>query len=284
VRASLRRWTGNERQEVAYFHGPTVQTRIYTLETVDLGSGPQLCVGGNFDYINSFLSSGAIALWNGLEWSPLGRLFMMQPDRPVRDVVVIDEGGRPVLYAVGAICPEGVGCHLVGRWDGEAWTFPSNLVNLSPNAVEVFDDGRGPAVFVTQTSGQVCLYKIVDGALIPATNIFPRPGPDPMAAFDDGSGPALWVGGSFSRIGPTNSSSISSARLAKLFPCTIKTCYPNCDDSTAAPFLNIADFVCFTQRFAAGDPYANCDGSTSPPILTASDFVCFQQQFAAGCP
>jgi len=37
----------------------------------------------------------------------------------------------------------------------------------------------------------------------------------------------------------------------------------------------------------AGGPapcYANCDGSTIAPILNVNDFICFQQQYAAGCP
>jgi len=61
-------------------------------------------------------------------------------------------------------------------------------------------------------------------------------------------------------------------------------CYPNCDQSTAPPILNIADFACFLNLFAAGDHYANCDGSTQPPILTVNDFSCFLNRFAAGCP
>ena len=60
-------------------------------------------------------------------------------------------------------------------------------------------------------------------------------------------------------------------------------CYPNCDGSTAAPVLNVNDFICFQSRFAAGDSYANCDGSTIPPVLNVNDFVCFQTRFAAGC-
>jgi hypothetical protein len=63
-----------------------------------------------------------------------------------------------------------------------------------------------------------------------------------------------------------------------------QTCYPNCDNSTVPPILNIADFVCFQQAFAAGSSYANCDNSTVPPVLNIADFVCFQQSFAAGCP
>jgi hypothetical protein len=60
-------------------------------------------------------------------------------------------------------------------------------------------------------------------------------------------------------------------------------CYPNCDNSTVSPTLNIADFTCFLSEFAAGDPYANCDQSTTPPTLNIADFSCFLAKFAAGC-
>jgi hypothetical protein len=62
------------------------------------------------------------------------------------------------------------------------------------------------------------------------------------------------------------------------------SCYANCDSSTNEPVLNVADFTCFLQRFAAGESYANCDESTTPPVLNVADFTCFLQAFAAGCP
>jgi hypothetical protein len=68
----------------------------------------------------------------------------------------------------------------------------------------------------------------------------------------------------------------------RVFP-SLPACYANCDDSTVPPVLNINDFVCFQQRYAAGHVYANCDNSTTPPILNVDDFVCYQQLFAAGC-
>ncbi|MBL9030700.1 MAG: hypothetical protein JNM80_03215 [Phycisphaerae bacterium] len=61
-------------------------------------------------------------------------------------------------------------------------------------------------------------------------------------------------------------------------------CYANCDGSTTPPVLNVNDFTCFLNRFAAGDSYANCDGSTTPPTLNVNDFVCFLNAFGAGCP
>jgi hypothetical protein len=61
------------------------------------------------------------------------------------------------------------------------------------------------------------------------------------------------------------------------------SCYANCDSSTAVPFLNVNDFICFQQKYAAGDSYANCDNSTTAPVLNVNDFICFQASFAAGC-
>jgi hypothetical protein len=60
-------------------------------------------------------------------------------------------------------------------------------------------------------------------------------------------------------------------------------CYANCDASCVPPLLNVLDFTCFLNKFAAGDPYANCDHSTTPPVLNVLDFTCFLNQFAAGC-
>jgi hypothetical protein len=60
-------------------------------------------------------------------------------------------------------------------------------------------------------------------------------------------------------------------------------CYANCDNSTTPPILNVNDFQCFLNKYAAGNSTANCDNSTTPPILNVNDFQCFLNKFAAGC-
>jgi hypothetical protein len=55
-------------------------------------------------------------------------------------------------------------------------------------------------------------------------------------------------------------------------------CFADCDGSGA---LDIFDFLCFQNAFAAGEPYADCDGDGQRDIF---DFLCFQNAFAAGCP
>jgi hypothetical protein len=70
------------------------------------------------------------------------------------------------------------------------------------------------------------------------------------------------------------------------------TCYANCDGSTTAPILNVEDFTCFINEFAAASQlpheqqlthYANCDQSTTAPVLNVEDFTCFINKFAQGC-
>jgi hypothetical protein len=86
--------------------------------------------------------------------------------------------------------------------------------------------------------------------------------------------------------GTPNATRICAAFAAHNIPCPTMTpwCYINCDASTSAPVLNVADFSCFLSKFAAGDGYANCDGSTVQPVLNVADFACFMGKFAAGCP
>ncbi len=78
----------------------------------------------------------------------------------------------------------------------------------------------------------------------------------------------------------------ATAITAVSFPAeiaAISTCYANCDCSVTVPVLNVNDFSCFLNKFAAGDVYANCDNSTAPPVLNVNDFQCFLNAFAAGC-
>ena len=55
-------------------------------------------------------------------------------------------------------------------------------------------------------------------------------------------------------------------------------CPADCDGSGS---LDVFDFLCFQNAFAAGDPSADCDADGS---LSLFDFLCFQNAFDAGCP
>jgi hypothetical protein len=84
--------------------------------------------------------------------------------------------------------------------------------------------------------------------------------------------------------------------MANTFQATLtveQACYANCDSSTTPPVLNVDDFTCFINQYAAAQSlthaeqlthYANCDGSTTAPVLNVDDFTCFINRYAAGCP
>ena len=55
-------------------------------------------------------------------------------------------------------------------------------------------------------------------------------------------------------------------------------CYPDCNGDTN---LDLADFGCFTTKFALGDLYADCNADG---VRNLSDFGCFTTKFALGCP
>ena len=61
----------------------------------------------------------------------------------------------------------------------------------------------------------------------------------------------------------------------------LPVCYADCDmgcDGKAS--LDLFDFLCFQNEFAAGHPYADCDGSGD---LDLFDFLCFVNAFNEGC-
>lgn len=63
-----------------------------------------------------------------------------------------------------------------------------------------------------------------------------------------------------------------------------RICYADCDGISAPAVLNVNDFICFINAFAAKSPYANCDNSSIAPVLNANDYICFSNSYAAGCP
>jgi len=114
--------------------------------------------------------------------------------------------------------------------------------------------------------------------------------PGPRGVYELTNGNLIWTGGGGVNIydATTQVSTqifvTTGAQFINLLnPAQPPACYANCDGSSIPPILNVSDFICFQQKYAAADPYANCDGSTVAPILNVSDFICFQQKYAAGC-
>lgn len=62
-------------------------------------------------------------------------------------------------------------------------------------------------------------------------------------------------------------------------------CPADCDISTGLGVLDVLDFHCFQNAYAAAGPYAcDCDSSTGSGVCDVFDFLCFLNAYAAGCP
>jgi hypothetical protein len=205
----------------------------------------------------------------------------------VNALAAYDDGSGPQLYAAGEFSASAGGVPLgrIARWTGSVWSAVGG--GIAGNFVEclyVFDDGLGPALYVGggfASAGGVPAngiarwkggsWSALGQGITAGFAVFS------FATFDDGTGEALYVGGEF-----TSMSGVPAPGLARWRGCP--SCYANCDGSTSSPMLNVNDFACFLNAFAAGSPSANCDQSTLAPVLNVNDFSCFLNRFAAGCP
>jgi hypothetical protein len=233
--------------------------------------GDLIAAGPFTSTLNEGLPVRGVARWDGRQWSGFGAGVNGTPEALAQF--------RGDLIITGSFTTGGTAPAInIARWDGTAWRpLGSGLVgpySTTGHALAVFDDTLIVGGWFTQVGG------------VAAQNIAAWDGQSwhDLNGGIDGQVLALTVQnnqlvavGSFNTAG--GRVSINLARWACVAPC-----YANCDGSVAPPYLNVADFVCFLSRFAAGDPYANCDGSTTPPTLNVADFVCFSAAFARGCP
>ena len=179
---------------------------VHALAIFDDGSGEALYAAGAFT-ASGEIPTARIARWEavGQRWLPVGEGL----DGWVLDLAVFDDGRGKALYAVGQFMSAGgVDARRVARWDGVEWSAVGpRLVDgfsSSANALAVFDDGTGPALYAGGS------FTIAGG--LPARRIARwdgvawRPfgtaqGADDtvrtMVVADLGDGPALFAGGDF---------------------------------------------------------------------------------------
>lgn len=212
----LARWNGAEWSGLATPTGENGTGYICRALTVhDDGNGPALFVGGSFVTAGGALMHG-IARWDGTSWSPL----VGPSDAGVRGSVyaltTFNDGGGERLYAGGGIIAAGgIPAHHVARWNGDGWSaleagFVGAGLDGHVYALELFDDGSGPALFAAgwiASGGGVPLANIGrwDGVAWHALDGPVGDGIDgtvyALAVFDDGAGPALYAGGDFTSAG-----------------------------------------------------------------------------------
>jgi hypothetical protein len=254
----------------------------YKLIMFDDGAGPRLYLLGGINTIGGVEIRGFGRWVSGTTWerppsdhSAIGTMY---------DLASFNDGSGPALWAYGLVEVNAAQFRGIGKWNGQTWTDmggPAGTNVYARRQIESFDDGSGPALYVT---GQFLNWGGVSARGIVRWNgqawsgvgagIFPGSEVYGMAAGQGAYGPTLYVGGGLSQAGGG-----VVRYVAQYVGCP--NCYANCDLSTSPSTLNVNDFVCFMQKFIASDPYANCDNSTAAPAINVNDFVCFATKFAA---
>ncbi len=214
----IARWDGLAWSEVAgglAGGGSSGISSVYPLGLAllvhDLGAGPVLCVGGNFDAAGP-VAARNVATWNGTQWGALGA----GPGAGgtghggVVALTVFDAGAGPELIAGGDIFTGAPPHSRAARWTGSTWEPVGSAIG--PGLIAGFctaDLGSGPALHaglsVSSSSTQNMVVRLDNGAWTPiAPTTYPRP-VRAMAAFDDGAGLRVYAGGEFSRIATSSS-------------------------------------------------------------------------------
>ena len=273
------RWDG--RQWVAIT--PMGITEPFQMRSLDIGDGPAVYLSG-FHSMPALPNARGIARWNGHQLSALGSGFS-GTSADTRALIVFDDGHGRELYVGGGHTGLGgvAGTSGLARWNGQRWAAVPGHSGAGVLSLEVFDDGSGPALFVAgafDSEGGVPARHIArfDGAAWSALGAGVPSNSGYMTAFTtDPRGPSLFVWASGA--GTVGGSTVISSGDYQWVGCP--NCYANCDNSTQSPRLNVLDFLCFLNKFAARDPYANC---TVDATIDIADFICFLNKFAAGCP
>jgi hypothetical protein len=218
----IARWNGSSWSALGSgVSGGSPKPSISSLGFFDDGSGagPALYAGGDFTAAGG-VSASRIAKWDGSSWSPLGGGMSGGLVTGVSSLETFDDGSGagPALYAGGDFTTAGgVQVGHVAKWDGSSWSAlnggfgtPADIPMV--RALEVFDDGGGPALFAGgrfTIAGGVPAYHIAKWS---GSTWSPLGNPQPhalngsvhaMTLFDDGlgNGTALYAAGLFSTVG-----------------------------------------------------------------------------------
>jgi len=143
---TLARWNGN-----TWFGIPGVPGTVTALGIHADESGPALYAACVVSTTGPAITQ--IARWNGSSWSAVGSNIAVS----IRALQSFDDGHGQALFAAGyRVGGTGATFPIMFRWDGQSWLQTTNesdhpsdgtILSASFNALQVFDDGSGPALY-----------------------------------------------------------------------------------------------------------------------------------------
>jgi trimeric autotransporter adhesin len=196
---NISRWNGSTWEAV----GLGFDAGVHALAAADLGAGVSLYAGGYFTLLEGNPTFN-VARWSGTAWSST----TYNGSSGGKNGLKLMPGTPPALY--------GISDNMLSRTTGGPWLPVATVPpTTSLTALEVFDDGSGPAPFVAGTfltmgaAGYNRLAKWTGTQWVSLTSGC-NADVNALAVYDDGTGPALYVAGSFTIAG-----GVPSKRIAK---------------------------------------------------------------------
>jgi hypothetical protein len=207
---SIARWDGAAWSPVGGGIGTFGVNSVDALAVYDDGSGAALYAGGRFELAGG-IPAANIARWDGSTWSALGS--GIPSGGLVESLRAFDDGSGSKLFVGGQfLSAGGVAAHGLARWNGSSWlAAPGSGFTGGVFAMEVFDDGSGPALYVgggVTSAGGLPASRVArwDGVSWSALGSGTDKIVYTLAAHDDGSGPTLYAGGEFTIAGGVSAS------------------------------------------------------------------------------
>ncbi|MBI1852814.1 MAG: hypothetical protein HYR85_20935 [Planctomycetes bacterium] len=220
------RWNGTEWLGVGDGVRGDHELWVRALASFDDGSGTTLIAGGDFLNVGTVPATN-VARWNGTSWSAMGtglgtygqNVFALAP---------FDDGNGRALYAGGDFtAASGTPASQIARWNGSQWaplgsgaTGGNRYNRPGVNALAVFDDGTGPALYAggnfTTIDGVAASYVArwngsawspVGGGVHGAGNFEFRV--DSLVVYEDGTESSLVAAGLFDDAGGTPATDVA---------------------------------------------------------------------------
>ena len=226
-----RRWRDGQRRRTVGRHGldraqravrngrgSSGSWRVAALDVFDDGSGPRSSPAARFMTAGG-VTVNNIARWDGTSWSPsagsgrAGHRPVRSRPRRLRRWLRCGAVRRRLLRTV-----DDVVVNNIARWDGSSWSGlsgPSGSgVHGWIDALAVFDDGSGPALFAggcVDTAGGVTVMGVAhwDGSAWSAVGTGVQGWVYGFAVLDGSSGPALYAGGEFVLAGDVTANNVA---------------------------------------------------------------------------
>ncbi|MFZ4573429.1 MAG: GC-type dockerin domain-anchored protein [Phycisphaerales bacterium] len=167
----------------------------------------KLYIGGGFSSVGAAVCNGIMSFDAEESWQPVGTGIDSGFAPTIFALKAFNDGRGEKLYAGGRFTSIAGVNGMIGRWNGTSWEpAGGGIVSTSPfgdiEAMEVFDNGTGPALYVGGSSlsigggngaiGSVARWNGVRWQLVGA-DLGGRV--TALKVFNDGSGPALYLGG-----------------------------------------------------------------------------------------